>query len=47
MILAVTIGLNPKKIKWGNYDINVTKEEHEKSIQKFYALLEEYVNGCN
>jgi hypothetical protein len=45
MILAVTIGLNPKEIKWENYDSNVTKEQHEKSIKNFYELLEEYING--
>ena len=43
MILAVTIGLNPKKIDWTNYDLSVTKEQHKKSIQKFYLLLEEFV----
>ncbi|MCD2259122.1 hypothetical protein [Psychroserpens luteolus] len=44
MILAVTIGLNPKSIKWENYDSKVTKEQHEKSIKKFYELLEEFMN---
>lgn len=44
MILAVTLGLNPKKIKWEDYDSKVTKQQHEKSIQKFYEMLEEYVN---
>lgn len=44
MILAVSLGLNPKKIKWENYDSVVTKQQHEKSIQKFYELLEEYIN---
>lgn len=43
MILAVTIGLDPKTIRWENYDYEVTKEQHEKSIRKFYELLEEFV----
>ena len=43
MILAVTICLNPKAIKWENYDSEITKEQHEKSIQKFYELLEEFI----
>ena len=43
MILAVTIGLDPKTIRWENYDSEVTKEQHEKSIRKFYELLEEFV----
>lgn len=45
MILAVTLSLHPKTLKWENYDADVTKEQHEKSISKFYELLEEYMNG--
>ncbi|OUS02644.1 hypothetical protein A9Q86_02940 [Flavobacteriales bacterium 33_180_T64] len=44
MILAITIGLNPKNIKWENYDSKVTNEQHEMSIKKFYELLEEFMN---
>ncbi|WP_288341165.1 hypothetical protein [uncultured Roseivirga sp.] len=43
MILAVTIDLDPKNIKWDNYDSSVTKEQHENTIRKFYELLEEFV----
>ena len=43
MILAVTIGLDPKSIRWENYDLEVTKEQHETSVRKFYELLEEFV----
>ena len=43
MILAVTRGLNPKKMGWENYDSEATKQQHEKSIQIFYELLEEYM----
>ena len=44
MILASTIGLNPKKIKWEQYDKGVTEEQHQASIKKFYKLVEEYMN---
>ena len=43
MILAYTIGLDPKNIRWEAYDIGISKELHEKSIKQFYALLEEYI----
>ncbi len=43
MILAVTLGLNPKKINWENYDKGASKEQHEESIRKFYELYEEFV----
>jgi len=43
MILASTLGLNPKKTTWENYDANVTKEEHLNSVKKFYELLDEYI----
>lgn len=43
MILAVTLGLNPKNIEWENYDSYVTHDEHIKSIEKFYELLEEFI----
>lgn len=45
MILAVTIGLDPKILNWENYDSQITKEQHEMSIRKFYELLEEFING--
>lgn len=44
MILAVTIGLDPKHLDWNNYDSKVTREQHDLSFKKFYELLEEYVN---
>lgn len=43
MILAVTLGLNPKRIEWENYDSDVTYDQHIKSIEKFYELLEEFI----
>lgn len=42
MILAATIGLSPKNIRWENYDINVTREQHLESIKTFYSLINEY-----
>ena len=45
MILAVSLGLNSKSIEWEKLlNRYLTKEEHEKSIQFFYRLLEEYIN---
>ncbi|GAA3514957.1 hypothetical protein GCM10022393_31130 [Aquimarina addita] len=43
MILASTIGLNPKEIRWENYNTNVTKEQHQNSVKKFYELIDEYI----
>ncbi len=43
MILAVSIGLDPKTIEWEDYDSMVTKDQHEKSIKLFYELLEEFM----
>jgi len=47
MILAATIGLNPKSIKRKNYDVNVTKEQHLNSVNKFYQFIEEYIKENN
>jgi hypothetical protein len=44
MILANVMGINPKKIKWDNYDIDVTHKQHSESIKKFYELIDEYMN---
>ncbi|MEM5564074.1 hypothetical protein WNY78_03115 [Psychroserpens sp. AS72] len=44
MILAVTIGLDSKRVDWNNFDSKVTREQHELSFKKFYELLEEYIN---
>jgi hypothetical protein len=44
LILAVTIGLDPKNIEWEDIDKKATKEQHEKSVRSFYKLLEEFVN---
>ena len=43
MILAITLGLDPNTVSWENYDAEVTKEQHERSIRMFYELLEEYI----
>ena len=44
MILASTMGLNPKTIKWEDYDKEVSIEQHLSSIKKFYELVEEFMN---
>ncbi|WP_435261855.1 hypothetical protein [Tenacibaculum sp. nBUS_03] len=50
MILASTMGLDPKNIDWDSYDINVSSIQHNTSFKKFYELLEDYMNEkteCN
>jgi len=44
MILASTIGLSPRNIKWKNYDKEVSSEQHYSSVKKFFELLEEYMD---
>lgn len=44
MIVALSIDLDPKNMSWEDYDLNVIKEQHEKSIRRFYELLEEFMN---
>lgn len=47
MILAVTIGLDPKTTNWMVFDANysaITPEQHLESIERFYELLEEYMS---
>ena len=41
MILAYTIGMDPSKPNWENYDKEITEEYHRESIIKFYELLEQ------
>ncbi|MCW9016555.1 MAG: hypothetical protein OQJ89_06310, partial [Kangiellaceae bacterium] len=36
MILAVTIGLNPKNVSWEGFDSDVTYEQHVESVKTFY-----------
>lgn len=45
MILADTIGLDPKNVNWDNYSSEVTKGQHGKSIRTFYKLLGEFVDA--
>jgi hypothetical protein len=45
MILAIEIGLSPKNIKWERYSYNVTEEQHELSVKKFFELVSEYQNA--
>ncbi len=47
MILAYTIGLDPNNIQWEEYDSGISKELHEKSIKRFYTLLDEFVKDGN
>ena len=44
MILAVSLGFEPKKIDWAKVlETKVTREQHEESVRKFYSLLEEFI----
>ena len=43
MILAVTLGWNPTTIQRENYAVEVSLEQHKRSIQLFYTLLDEFV----
>ena len=42
MILASTLGLDPKNIRWENYDNDVSREQYKESINVFYKLLDEF-----
>jgi hypothetical protein len=43
MILAFSLGLDPKNVDWEELQENdVTEEEHIYSIKQFYLLLDEY-----
>lgn len=43
MILAYSMGLNPKKVNWNIFlETPVKREQHERSIALFYQLLEEF-----
>lgn len=43
MILAFSIGLVPKTIKWTPFfEMHITIEQHAKSVELFYKLLEEF-----
>ena len=48
MILAYSLDLDPKNIHWEEFLLlQITKEQHLKSISLFYELLEEYKNIYN
>lgn len=43
MIVAVSVGLSPKDINWNEFiSLQITNEQHQKSISFFYNLLEEF-----
>ena len=43
MILAYSIGLIPRNIKWEPFlAMHITKEQHAKSVELFYKLIEEF-----
>ncbi len=42
LILAITMGLNPREVTWGNYNQGVTPELHKESVLEFFRLIDEY-----
>jgi hypothetical protein len=42
MLMAVTLGLNPKSIRWENYDASATQETHKQALDTFFTLLDQY-----
>lgn len=45
MILAYSIGFKPESIIWEEvFDYNITKEQHLRSIQIFYELVEQFID---
>lgn len=42
MIKAVVIGLDPEKIRWENYDKDMTFEQQKEALALFYQLIEEF-----
>ena len=42
MINAVTLGLNPTKVTWEEFDLGMTRVQHDDARKRFYSLLEEY-----
>lgn len=43
MILAYSIGLNPKEINWEDFlEMPITKDQHSESIKMFYRLVDQF-----
>lgn len=45
MILAITLGFNPKQIEWEDYAKEATKKQQLQAIQHFYELLEIFMEA--
>ena len=43
MILASSIGLNPRNVNWSEYERNISSVQHLESIKLFYSLLDDYI----
>jgi hypothetical protein len=39
MILAVEMGLSPQDINWDTYSKNADRNQHEKSLERFFCLV--------
>lgn len=42
MIMAVTLGLNPKKIRWENYAVKATYQQKSEATELVFKLIDEY-----
>jgi hypothetical protein len=42
MILAVTLGLNPRTIRWEGYNAAATSDQLKEATERCFALLDEY-----
>ena len=45
MILAIEMGLTPKKVQWESISYVATEKDHIASVAKFFELVEEYKNA--
>ncbi len=45
MILAYSVGYNPKEINWDEFlELPISEEQHSESIKVFYQLVEQFKN---
>jgi hypothetical protein len=42
MILAITLGLNPKQLDWETYDQHASTEQQAKALQTCFECFDEY-----
>ena len=45
MILAIEMGFLPTNVKWEEYSLGATEQQHRSSVAKFFDLTREYKNA--